>query len=211
MRIQWRYLDIQTQRNTSLIDIRVGASGDQWLLRLLWKSPTTIPYQLSPLFVKISRFTSRYIVHPTGGGAARLVCEECGAEYPYVASPSACAFCAVMKESGISLFWRGRLREWLWSDWGWAVKEDGYYMGEPLKHPMPPGVTVTRFKSTRKIKAYVDARIKANPSSCFEIGPYPIKPVQPVRDPIMDSIIRGGPPGIGARPGIWGDRKGLLR
>jgi hypothetical protein len=73
--------------------------------------------ELSIRFVRKSTFTARYIVHPQGppdGGAAKFVCESCGAEYPYGAHPTPCAFCAAPKKSGVGVLWRGKIREWLW-------------------------------------------------------------------------------------------------
>jgi hypothetical protein len=205
--IQWRYLDIQHQSNTGLWDIRLSIPGlRHWALRVYLDVPTTVTSQLSPLFVTKSLFRARHIVHPEGGGATRLVCESCGAEYPYVAAPQPCANCAVMKESGIMVVLFHRTWQWSWSDWGWAIKENGYYVGEPLKHPMPPGVTVARFKTTQRARKYLESawRKASDVPVNYEIVPYPIKPVQPVRpDPaIMASIF--GPPGIGARPGRLG-------
>ena len=108
MRIRWRYLDLtyQHQRSLLMIDITIGWSRERGSIRFMHAVPiVTVPLT----FVRKSSFTFRYIVHPGGGNAARLVCEGCGAEYPYGNSPMPCAFCAVAKESGVGV-----------SLWGWS-------------------------------------------------------------------------------------------
>lgn len=80
-------------------------------------------------FVKPSRFTLRCIVHPSGGNdgrygnTQRLVCEQCGADYPYGPSPMPCANCACWRESGVvvKVFGR-RLIDWVRSEHGYAVR-----------------------------------------------------------------------------------------
>jgi hypothetical protein len=187
MHIHRRYLDISAQWNIRMLDLKVGVPWSaHWIIRLLWNSPvtTTTTDQLLPLFVKKSTFRSICIVHPTGGGAAKLVCESCGAEYPYVANPSGCAFCSVMKESGIMVCVDHRLREWLWSDWGWVIKQNGYYLGTMTEHPIPPAIKPTIYHA--KHKAYAAAsKIKY-----ADVEPRPIAPLQPAPDAIRESLMR---------------------
>src|ERR1039457_974091 len=113
IRWPWRYLDLtyHHQRFLLMIDVTIGWDRNRGSIRYMH----AVPIATDPLtFVRKSSFTVRYIVHPGGGNAARLVCEECGAEYPYGNSPMPCAFCAVAKESGL------RLRLWGWHrDWAW--------------------------------------------------------------------------------------------
>ena len=218
MRLQWRWLDISAQWQTRMLEIKFGIPwiSSHWMVHALWNCPVTITSQLQPLFVKKSTFTSRYIVHPEGGGAAKLVCESCGAEYPYVATPSGCAFCAVMKESGVTICIAHRSREWRWSNnWGWAVKHSGYYVGEEITSPMP-AIRPTKFRAKHKA---MDAAMRVeelewlsitDPKPSYEvvIEPYPIKPVQPARpDPAIMASIFGGKPGIGAKPGTLGRKQ----
>jgi hypothetical protein len=109
MRIRWAYLEISTQSNTRLLDVTLGWSRERGSIRIMRDVPVD---SRALVFVHKSTFTVRYIVHPGGGNAARLVCESCGAEYPYGTNPTPCAFCAVRKESGI------RIRLWGWKkDW----------------------------------------------------------------------------------------------
>jgi hypothetical protein len=83
-------------------------------------------------FVRPSRFTDIYICHPNGGGARKLKCEECGAEYPFPTGPLAypCSFCAVERESKIVVWWERR-------------QFQGTDIGSPLykkswQYPKPP-------------------------------------------------------------------------
>ena len=152
MKVDWKYLSIAYQHNIRYLELKLGVPWTtHWIIRIVLNSPVTVTSQLSPLFVKRSTFTSRYIVHPNGGGAAKLVCEECGAEYPYVASPSPCAFCAVMKESGIVICIGHRTREWLWSDWGWAVRYNDSWIVDG-DNPGTGSVVVQRFKSKARAR-----------------------------------------------------------
>lgn len=123
MHIQWRYLDIQTQSNTGLFDLELGRKlailkprslgmtmshrSRVYSVRVMRRSPVD---SMTLKFVRKSTFTAVYIVHPTGGGAARFRCESCGAEYPYGSNPQPCAFCAIERESGI----RVTLGNWKW-------------------------------------------------------------------------------------------------
>ena len=185
MRIDLKYLHIAYQHNIRMLDIKIGAPwSTHWIIRLLWNSPVTTTNQLLPLFVKKSTFRSICIVHPNGGGAAKLVCESCGAEYPYIAHPSACAFCAVMKESGIMMCVGHRLREWLWSDWGWVIKQNGYYLGTMTEHPIPPAIMPTIYHAKHK------AHAAASKIKYADVEPRPIAPFQPAPDPIRESLQR---------------------
>ena len=215
MVIDWQYLNIEYSSRARSLEVRVGVPwSTHWAIRLLWNSPVTITSQLMPLFVAKSTFFARSIVHPGGGGAAKLVCEQCGAEYPYVANPSPCAFCSVMKESGITVNIGHRTREWRWSDWGWAVMNNGYYIGESITNPTP-AIRPTRFKAKHEAmdiaRQLEIAEWERNPSPFdyhISVEPYPIKPVQPARpDPAIMSSIFDGRPGIGAKPGVFGHGK----
>jgi hypothetical protein len=208
MRIQWRYLDVAAQWRARFLDVRIGAIWtSHWIIRVLINSPVTVTSQLSPLFVRKSTFTSRYIVHPNGGGAAKLVCESCGAEYPYVANPSACAFCSVMKESGFTIAFMHRTLEYRWSDWGWAVMDNGYYIGEEITDPIP-ALRPTKFTAKHKALDEASRRERQEWSKfdtplamySVEVVPYPLKPVQPLTpDPAIMASIFDRSPGIGAR------------
>ena len=116
MRTERRYLTFVLQRNIGLLHIRIG--GGNWYLRYQHKVPIDTP-SAYPVFVRKSTFTLRVIVHPAQeppyGNTVRLVCEECGAEYPYGSSPTPCAFCAVLKRSG----WHVQLGKVNW-DWSWS-------------------------------------------------------------------------------------------
>jgi hypothetical protein len=204
MTLHWKYLDVAIQWNIWLFDIKLGVPGSShWVIRIMINSPVTVTSQLMPLFVRKSTFTSRYIVHPTGGGAAKLVCESCGAEYHYVTDPPGCGFCAVMKESGITVCVAHRTRSWLWSDHGWCVRHNGNYVGTPNPGPVL-GITVTRFKAKHKaydvasdlekkewqklsgleqVPALVEQPL-SKPVDFYRIvvEPYPLKPVQPLPD-----------------------------
>ena len=59
-------------------------------------------------FTRATRYSTRYICHPNGGAGQRLICEECGAEYPMPRGPLAypCGFCAVERESVVRLRWK---------------------------------------------------------------------------------------------------------
>ena len=224
MHIQWRWLDAQVQWNIKLFDIRLGfGNRSHWIVRLLWNVPVTTTDQMLPLFVRKSTFFARSIVQPTGGGAAKLVCEQCGAEYPYVANPQPCSFCAVMKESGITICIAHRTREWRWSDWGWAVKHNESYVG----NIRPDGYSLIPTKFTAKHKAFEKARELEvaewlrvdgtdDPEWMEDFGghgyrlsvvPYPLKPVQPAPtdDAVIANIVASKlSPGIGAKPGTLG-------
>ena len=104
MTVHWKYLDItvQWQRGIHMVDVRIG--GQWWYVRYQLNVPVDAP-TVHPIFVRKSTFTTRVIVHPSPGppygNAVRFVCDQCGADYPYGANPSPCAFCAVSKQSGI--------------------------------------------------------------------------------------------------------------
>lgn len=108
MIIHWRWLDVTTQSNTGMVSVRVGAMGA--CLRFLRRVPVDHP-QLA--FVRKTQYRLRFIVHPGGGNAMRVVCEECGADYPFgwqMQTIQPCANCAVDRESGV----RVNVGEWRW-------------------------------------------------------------------------------------------------
>jgi len=124
-----RYIDLNWQSRLRLLELKLGLGKlSHWLLRVTWNMPIADTTKLTPTFVRKSRFTSRYIVHPEGGGAARLVCEECGSDQPYGANPHPCPHCAVPKESGIMIVLFHHTFRWSYSDWGWAVKDCGRWV-----------------------------------------------------------------------------------
>ena len=195
----------------------------------MWNVPVTVTSQLSPVFVSKSMFRARHIVHPGGGGATRLVCESCQAEYPYVANPVPCSNCAVMKQSGVMIAIAHRTREWLWSDWGWCVKHNDRYVADPNPNPdlkAYPTLVVTKFTSKHKAldkaaelesaewrrhpDGYVDA-YGADYGYYVSVDPYPLKPIVavPVPDAIMSGVM-SSTPGIGAKRGIFGTKRERL-
>ena len=85
------------------------------LLRLRWISiqirrNATVDNLTSPVphFVRSTRYSVRYIMHPNGGSTCKLICDECGAEYPFPSGRLAypCAFCAVERESKLRVWWK---------------------------------------------------------------------------------------------------------
>lgn len=128
MRIQWRYLDIQSQSNTRMFDLElyrstvIAKAGTDPVKRLSEINKISIRIMrrcpVDSLYVKFVRKTSFImfcIVHPGGGNAARFRCEECGADYPYNSNPQPCANCAVERESGIRITLGKRVWQKVWS------------------------------------------------------------------------------------------------
>jgi hypothetical protein len=109
---QWWVLSVDIHRRSAIgrvIDIFVRAKWISFQIRR--NAAVDNPGELK--FIRPSRFTSVYIVHPNGGGAQKLKCEECGAEYPFPVTGRAyaCGFCAVERESVARLWWRrGRMK-----------------------------------------------------------------------------------------------------
>ena len=129
MRLKWRCLDLSTQSNTRLLDVTIGWNRERWSIRIMRDVPVDMPDRMLPMFVRKSTYEPIYIVHPNGGGANRLRCTECGADYPATTKMVPCSNCAVMKQSGVEIRLGRRSWNWLWSEHGWAVKtgedEDG--------------------------------------------------------------------------------------
>lgn len=126
MRVQWWVLSVQTHKQPYIgrvIDILIHL---RWFCVQIRRRATVDHIFTGPHFVRPTRYRERYIMHPDGGSARRLVCEECGAEYPFPAGPRGypCAFCAVERESKVRLWWKKvpivfegdimyrRMREW---------------------------------------------------------------------------------------------------
>jgi len=153
-----RFLDINWQSRLRLLELKLGLGKlSHWLLRVTWNMPIADTTKLLPTFVRKSHFTSRYIVHPEGGGAARLVCEECGSDQPYGANPHPCPQCAVPKESGVMICLAHRTWRWSWSDWGWAVKDCGRWVVAEGSMDDKWVWRPIRFHSLRRAQAAVDA------------------------------------------------------
>ena len=128
MIVNWRYLDIAYQSNTGMIDVRVGGGLSVRLLRrvpvddvgvkvtditpkgaIVGISAITPPVE----FVRKSTYSIRLIIHPNGGNAMQMVCDSCGASYPFNWSMmkfTPCGFCAVRRQSGV----RVQLGKWSW-------------------------------------------------------------------------------------------------
>jgi hypothetical protein len=108
MLINWRYLYIARQSNTGMIDVRVGGRLSVGLMR---RVPVDTPLQVE--FVRKSTYAIRLIIHPGGGNAMQMVCDSCGAAYPFNWSMqkfTPCAFCAVRRQSGV----RVAVGKWHW-------------------------------------------------------------------------------------------------
>ena len=104
-RPQWWVASVDIHRRPSIgwvVDI---------LVRLKWVSiqirRRVAVDNLTVKFTRATRYSTRYICHPNGGGAQELICEECGAEYPMPRGPLAypCRFCAVERESTVRVWW----------------------------------------------------------------------------------------------------------
>ncbi len=139
---QWWVLSVDIHRLPAIgrvIDILVRAKWISFQIRR--NAAVDNPGELK--FIRPSRFTSVYIVHPNGGGAQKLKCEECGAEYPFPVTGRAyaCGFCAVERESVVRLWWRRvrmkpgsegattaigeiYMRTWQWPQVSVSVNED---------------------------------------------------------------------------------------
>jgi hypothetical protein len=130
MRLKWRYLDLSTQSNTRLLDVTIGWDREHCSIRIMRDVPVDMPNRTLPMFVKKSTYEPIYIVHPNGGGANRLRCTECGADYLAPTKMVPCSNCAVMKQSGVEIRLGRWKRDWLWSNHGWAVKtgEDSWLL-----------------------------------------------------------------------------------
>jgi hypothetical protein len=102
-----------------------------------------MPERALPMFVCKTMYEPLYVVHPNGGGASRIRCTECGADYPATAKMVPCSNCAVMKQSGIEIRLGSWHRDWLWSDHGWAVKLGG---GSWLIDPQALNGSAQRFR-----------------------------------------------------------------
>jgi hypothetical protein len=103
-----KYLYLLHWPQTGLIDVRIGSG---WSVRLMRRLPVDTPLALE--FVRKSTYSIRLIIHPNGGNAMQMVCEECGASYPFNRSMqkfTPCAFCAVRRQSGV----RVQFGKWSW-------------------------------------------------------------------------------------------------
>jgi len=109
MTIHWRYLYLSRQSNTGMLSLCIGGG---WVsLRLMHRVPVDTPLAIE--FVYKSAYTLRFIVHPNGGNAMRIVCDTCAADYPFswtMQKLSPCANCAVRRQSGVQVKWG----KWKW-------------------------------------------------------------------------------------------------
>ena len=116
MNLHWSWLNISHMRSTGLLHV---IAGPRWLqLSLLNNIPVDEPMQMTPTFVRDSAYTLRFIVHPNGGNAMQIVCDSCGASYPFnwqMQKFVPCAMCAVRRQSGV----RVSIGGWIWQ----SVKE----------------------------------------------------------------------------------------
>lgn len=114
-----RFLLVKYQRNTHLLDIRLGTLDNH--IRILNHVPID---SINLTFVRPSRFRQEYIVHPNGGNTVRMICTGCGAEYPTMREMSPCGFCAVAHETGIEVRSRGKIvAERVWTDHAYSIKQ----------------------------------------------------------------------------------------
>ena len=136
MTIHWRYLDIETLPQTGMINVCIGvASARSLWLRASVRVKRRVPVDnvlvrvtdvtskgeiagisaIAPPveFVRKSAYSIRLIIHPNGGNAMQMVCDSCGASYPFNWSMmkfTPCAFCAVRRQSGVQV----SLGKWSW-------------------------------------------------------------------------------------------------
>ena len=108
MIINWRHLYLAYQSNTGMIDVRIGSG---WSVRVSRRVAVDMPLALE--FVRKSTYSIRLIIHPNGGNAMQMVCDACGAAYPFNWSMmkfTPCGFCAVRRQSGV----RVQFGKWSW-------------------------------------------------------------------------------------------------
>jgi hypothetical protein len=136
VKLNLRYLDIETLPQTGMVDIRIGwASSRRWWMMVSVRGMIRVPVDnvrvdvtdITPkgaivgisasappvAFVRKSTYSIRLIIHPNGGNAMQMVCEECGASYPFswtLQKFTPCAFCAVRRQSGV----RVQFGKWSW-------------------------------------------------------------------------------------------------
>jgi len=136
MKLNLRYLDIETLPQIGMIDVRIGwASGRRWWWVVSMRVKRRVPVNHVGLnvtdvthegaivgisatgapieFVRKSTYSIRLIIHPNGGNAMQMVCDSCGASYPFNWSMmkfTPCAFCAVRRQSGVQV----SLGKWSW-------------------------------------------------------------------------------------------------
>jgi hypothetical protein len=128
MIINWRHLYLAYQSNTGMIDVRVGGGLSVRLLRRVPVDDVGVKVtDITPKgaiigieaiappveFVRKSTYTIRLIIHPNGGNAMQMVCDACGAAYPFNWSMmkfTPCGFCAVRRQSGV----RVQFGKWSW-------------------------------------------------------------------------------------------------
>ena len=106
-------LSLSRQSNTGLFDIRLSSPMGGWSVRVMRRVPVDEPMQVAPTFVRASTYSFRFIVHPNGGNALQIVCDGCGAAYPFrfdMQRFTPCANCAVRRQSGVQV----KLGEWKW-------------------------------------------------------------------------------------------------
>jgi hypothetical protein len=104
-------LTLRRQSNTGMIDVQLSSPMGAWSMRWMRRVPVDNPVAIE--FVRRSSYTLRFIVHPNGGNAMRMVCDTCAADYPFswtMQKFSPCANCAVRRQWGF----RVRLGGWKW-------------------------------------------------------------------------------------------------
>jgi hypothetical protein len=145
MKLDWRWVTISTFPRTRMLDITISLRRGWLALRWFRNVPYDDPRGI--VWARSSRYTQVFIVHPPpplGGGTFRLRCVECGADYPMTQTPTPCAFCAVMKESGTTLRLGSWSRERRWSDHGYAVAIGyGKYVTLRIASAMEGGIPET--------------------------------------------------------------------
>jgi hypothetical protein len=98
-------ISLTCQSNTGMIDVRVLG------LRLFRRVPVDEPVLR---FVRKTNYRLRFIIHADGGNSMQVVCERCGAAYPFrwAMTPTGCGNCSVDRQSGIVIV--AGVREWKW-------------------------------------------------------------------------------------------------
>jgi hypothetical protein len=136
VKLNWRYLDIETLPQTGMVDIRIGwASSRRWWMMMSLRVKRRVAVDnvrvdvtdITPKgaivgisasappveFVHKSTYSIRLIIHPNGGNAMQMVCDRCGASYPFnwsMMKLTPCGFCAVRRQSGV----RVQFGKWSW-------------------------------------------------------------------------------------------------
>jgi hypothetical protein len=96
------FLKIRIQCSTGMVDIiftlPMSGTNVRWMRRVPVDTPLVVT------FIRKSVYTLKFIIHPNGGNAMQIVCDSCGAAYPFnwqMMKFYPCAMCAVHRESGV--------------------------------------------------------------------------------------------------------------